>query len=103
MSLTAIPTRKVPVIVVASTSATLGEDVAARLRRNGSVVYVTHSAHGCLRVATSIGPDVVLLDPALPSRLMRLLQAHPTSARARILHLTAETFPRQTTRVLHAA
>jgi DNA-binding response OmpR family regulator len=79
------------------------EDVAARLRRDGSVVYVTHSAQGCLRVATSIAPDVVLLDPALPRRLETLLNAHPTSSRARILHIPEETVPRPAPLVLHAA
>ena len=74
-------------IVVASASAAVAEGVAARLRRDGSVVYVTHSAEGCLRVATSVAPDVVLLDPALPARLVRFLKAHPASAHAQILHL----------------
>ena len=82
-----MPRRSVPLIVVASTSSALVEDVAARLRHDGSVVYVTHSAAGCLRVATSIAPDVILLDPALPQRLEHLLRAHPASGRAQILHL----------------
>lgn len=79
--------RRVPLIVVASTTAAQAEDVAAALRREGNVVYVAHSADGCLRVATSIGPDVVLLDPRLPPRLEQLLRAHPVSAGAQILHL----------------
>jgi hypothetical protein len=56
-----------------------------------------------LRVATSISPDVVLLDPALPPRLERLLNAHPTSSRATILHLPEQAAPRTTPLVLHAA
>ena len=80
--------RSVPLIVVASASAEMAEDVATRLRRDGSVVYVTHSAEGCLRVATSVGPDVVLLDSGLRTqRIEQLLRAHPVSRRARILHL----------------
>jgi hypothetical protein len=43
-------------IVVASASAGVAEEAAARLRRDGNVVYVTHSAQGCLRVATSVAP-----------------------------------------------
>jgi hypothetical protein len=82
-----MPRRSVPLIVVASMSATLAEDIAARLRSDGSVVYVTRSVAGCLRVSTSIAPDVILLDPALPSRLENLLRAHPASARAKIFHL----------------
>jgi len=98
-----MPKRKVPLIVVASTSAPLAEDVAARLRRDGSIVYVAHSFKGCLRVATSVAPDVVLVDAAFPPRLEALLNAHPTSARAKVLHLPAETAPRSTPVVLHAA
>ena len=82
--------RHVPLVVIASTSTALADSVASQLRREGNVVYVTHSAEGCLRVATSVGPDVVLLDPALPDRLERLLKAHPTSAAARVLHLSDE-------------
>jgi DNA-binding response OmpR family regulator len=80
--------RNVPLNVVASTSDAYAEDVASRLRRDGNVVYVTHSAEGCLRVATSVAPDVVLLDPRLPHRLEDLLHAHPASAQSQILHLT---------------
>src|SRR5438477_6644681 len=54
-----VPRRAVLLIVVASASAGLAEDAAARLREDGSVVYVTHTAEGCLRVATSISPDIV--------------------------------------------
>ena len=99
-----MPTRNVPLIVIASTSAAFADDIAARLRRDGSLVYVTHSVQGCLRVATSVGPDVVVLDSALPPRLEQLLQAHPISARATILHLDREMVPRATgPLVLHAA
>ena len=93
--------RRVPLIVVASAASALAESVAAQLRREGSVVYVAHSAEGCLRVATSIGPDLVLLDPALPERLERLLKAHPTSAGAQIMHLATEA-PRSAFRVTRA-
>jgi DNA-binding response OmpR family regulator len=95
--------RSIPLIVIASTSTTLAQDVAARLRRAGNVVYVTHSAEGCLRVATSVLPDMVLLDPRLPRRLEQLLRAHPSSAAAQILHLTQDTLAALEPRVLHAA
>jgi hypothetical protein len=91
-----VPRRDVLLIVVASASPAVADDVAARLRRDGSVVYVTHSAQGCLRVATSISPDMVVLDPALPRRLEGLLRAHPATAEAEILHLEA---PRPALRV----
>jgi DNA-binding NarL/FixJ family response regulator len=95
--------RSIPLIVVASASTAFAEEVAARLRREGNVVYVTHSAEGCLRVATSVMPDVVLLDPSLPPRLERLLRAHPSSASAQILHVTRDSVPAITPSVLHAA
>jgi len=80
--------RSTPLIVVASASAEMAEQVAERLRREGKVVYVTHSAEGCLRVATSVAPDMVLLDPRLRTRrLEQLLAAHPSSRGARVLHL----------------
>jgi hypothetical protein len=76
--------------------------VAHRLRNAGNVVYVAHSPEGCLRVATSVGPDVVLLDPAFPARLESLLRAHPVSARAQILHLEPSAVP-VVEHALHAA
>lgn len=79
--------RQVPLIVIGSAATALAEGVAVQLRREGNVVYVTHSPEGCLRVATSVAPDVVLLDADFPSRIEKLLKAHPKSARAQILHL----------------
>jgi CheY-like chemotaxis protein len=90
-----MPRRNVPLVLVATVSSAFAESVAAQLRREGNIVYVAHSADGCLRVATSVGPDLVLLDPALPPRLEQLLRAHPISARAEILHLS-ESMPRPT-------
>jgi len=77
-----------PLILVASAREGIADDVVARLRKDGATAYAAHSANGCLRVATSIGPDIILLDPALPDNLERLLHAHPVSARARVLHLS---------------
>ncbi|GAC1316343.1 MAG: hypothetical protein NVSMB2_09050 [Chloroflexota bacterium] len=99
--------RAIPLIVIASASAVRAENIAAPLRQDGNLVYVTHSAEGCLRVATSVTPDVVVLDPALPPRLERLLHAHPASAKAQILHMTDEpAFSSRTSgnkAILHAA
>jgi DNA-binding response OmpR family regulator len=75
-------------IVVASEQPGLADAVAARLQHDGAVAYATHSAGGCLRVATSVSPDIILLDPRLPARLEHLLHAHPISAHARVLHLS---------------
>ncbi len=81
-------------IVVASEQPGLADAVAARLQHDGAVAYATHSANGCLRVATSVAADIILLDPKLPPRLESLLHAHPISAHARVLHL-AEQSPRE--------
>jgi hypothetical protein len=83
-----VSTRHVPLIVIGSTASALADSVAVRLRRDGNVVYVTHSPEGCLRVATSVAPDVVLLDQRFPARIEKLLKAHPLSARAQIFDLS---------------
>jgi CheY-like chemotaxis protein len=93
--------RSVPLVLIASASSALAEAVAAQLRREGHIVYVAHSADGCLRVATSVAPDLVLLDPAMPPRLEQLLRAHPISAGAEILHLS-ESVPRPTFKIERA-
>jgi DNA-binding response OmpR family regulator len=80
--------RHVPLIVIYSAVAALADSVAVQLRREGSVVYVTHSPEGCLRVATSVAPDMILLDARFPGRTEKLLKAHPMSARAQIIHLS---------------
>jgi CheY-like chemotaxis protein len=81
--------RPVPLIVVASAIEALADSVAAQLRREGNVVYVARSADGCLRVAASVGPDVVLLDPRLANvkRYEQLIKAHPLCAGTQVLHL----------------
>ncbi|MBV8714940.1 MAG: hypothetical protein JO020_10165 [Chloroflexi bacterium] len=88
-----MPSRHVPLIVVASAASALADAVASQLRRAGNVVYVTHSADGCLRVACSVGPDVVLLDPALADirRYERLIKAHPMCTGTQVLHLSEAT------------
>ena len=82
---------RAPLIVVASQAGSTADEVAARLRSQGAVAYATHSAQGCLRVSTSIGPDLVVIDPALWSaRLERLIRAHPTSAHSCVRSMTAD-------------
>ena len=87
------PERRAPVIVVASAREGKADEVAERLRRDGAVVLAAHSLEGCLRVATSVGPDIVLLDPDLPPRLAELLRAHPVSARARLIQMDGQGAP----------
>lgn len=80
--------RRRPLVLMASPDDRVIERVTERARQTGSVAYAARSAAGCLRVATAIGPDVVLLDPILPKSLESRLRAHPVSANARILHLS---------------
>jgi hypothetical protein len=75
--------RATPLAVVCTPDAH-AEDLVDRLRQEGMIVCVTNDFHGSLRVATSVGPDVVLIDPRLPRRLEQLLRAHPISSGASI-------------------
>jgi DNA-binding response OmpR family regulator len=81
-----------PLVLVASQDSAVADGLADYVRRSGSVACVARSEGGCLRVATAVGPDVVLLDSSLPSRLEGLLRAHPASGSASIVrvpeHLT---------------
>jgi hypothetical protein len=79
--------RRPPLIVVASANHGTADEIVSRLRSDGAVAYAAHSAHGCLRVATSVRPDIVVLDPALGPRVEKLLRAHPVSAHAQLVHL----------------
>ncbi|HEX8968913.1 MAG TPA: hypothetical protein VF937_13595 [Chloroflexota bacterium] len=69
---------------------------------HGAVVMCARDAGGCLRVATAIGPDIVVLDTRVGGGLVRLLRAHPLSARARIEWLSGRT-PRPVMRSAAAA
>lgn len=79
--------RHTPVVIVASADASRAERLASQLRAEGRVAYATHSAGGCLRVATVVGPDLVLLDPAMPGRVAGLLKAHPATAHTAVMRL----------------
>ena len=76
--------RRVPLIVVAH------QETAALvewLRAEGAVVYQTRTPEGCLRVATAVRPDMIVLPRDFPRRLALLLRQHPTSAGAKIVWL----------------
>ena len=47
-------------------------------------MLVAVGARACLRVATAVGPDMVLLHPLLPRPLISLLRAHRATRDARI-------------------
>ena len=76
-----------PLVLVATPDAELAERLVDDVRRTGSVACLARSAAGCLRVATSVGPDIVLLDSRLPDRLPRRLCAHPATAASTIVRV----------------
>jgi hypothetical protein len=82
-------------VVVMGLDTAQAERETDRWRGLGAVVVRAHDPGGCLRMATSVGPDVIVLDRHVPERLVRLLKAHPASSRARIDWLPA---PRQAAR-----
>jgi CheY-like chemotaxis protein len=78
--------RRVPLVVVTGREETAA--LVECLRAQGAVVYQARTPAGCLRVATAVRPDVILLPRGFPRRVARLLRQHPTSAGARIVWLT---------------
>lgn len=83
--------RQPSLVLVASATPGVATRAAERLNRAGYHAVAARSARGCLRVATAIGPDLVLLDVTLPRRVEGLLRAHPVTARTRVLRGTADT------------
>jgi hypothetical protein len=92
--------RRAPVVMMCGPTPLGLAGVSEKLRGAGAIVLVTRSYGGCLRVATALGPDVVVLDTSAPDRLRRLLRAHPVSARARNVYI-ALTPPLDEAQLLH--
>lgn len=74
--------RRRPMVVVMGLDTAQADIETDRWRGLGAVVVKTYDAGGCLRLATSVGPDVIVLDRREPERLVRLLKAHPVSSSA---------------------
>jgi hypothetical protein len=53
------------VVLVASPFDDVASQLLAEVRRSGAVACLARSAGGCLRVATAVGPDLVLLDSTI--------------------------------------
>jgi hypothetical protein len=66
-------TRDQALVLVASTDSDLVDRVTESVRSTGAATCRASSAAGCLRVATAVGPDVVLLDARFSPKLERLL------------------------------
>lgn len=58
--------------------------MATILRQEGMRVVLALGERACLRVATAVHPDIILLDPRLPRALLSLLRAHPQARTAQI-------------------
>jgi hypothetical protein len=80
----AAPNRDIPLVLVAVTDAAAFEPMATRLRREGLGLAFAVGDGACLRVATAVYPDIILLDPRLSRSLLGLLRAHPLSRRTQI-------------------
>jgi hypothetical protein len=80
-------TRDQALVLVAGSDLELVDRVAEMVRSTGAATCKASSAAGCLRVATAVGPDVVLLDARFSPKVERLLRAHPATARSNIVRL----------------
>jgi hypothetical protein len=81
--------RGVPLVVIGTSERAVAEPLAARMCDEGAVVLIAEGDRACLRVATAVSPDVVLLDPRLSRRLVSMLHAHPSLSRAQISRSSA--------------
>jgi DNA-binding IclR family transcriptional regulator len=82
------PTRRNrPLVLVLGADPSPAACIVNFWRDQGAVVVHVRDDAGCLRVATAVGPDVIVLANTASGRLLKLLAAHPVSARARIERL----------------
>jgi xanthine/CO dehydrogenase XdhC/CoxF family maturation factor len=82
--------RITPLVLVGVIGDALAERCVRDWADTGAVIVRAHDAQGCLRVATSAGPDVIVLDPRFSSRVVALLKAHPISRSARLVTAPAQ-------------
>jgi hypothetical protein len=80
-----------PLALVATPDADLAQDLIVQIQSAGFPTCVARSAAGCLRVATAVGPDLVLLDDRLPRRLEGMLRSHPATATAELVRVGARS------------
>lgn len=69
--------RAVPLVLLGVTDHAAVEPLATMLGREGMGVAVAQGDRACLRVASAVRPDIILLDPRLPRALLSLLRGHP--------------------------
>jgi hypothetical protein len=83
----------VPLVLLGVVDRLAVEPLATRLRQEGMVVAVALGERSCLRVASAVRPDVILMDPRLSRALVSLLRAHPLSRQAHIAYSQALATP----------
>jgi hypothetical protein len=76
--------RAVPLVLLGVSDPSAWPAAAATLRQEGMAVAFALGDRACLRVATAVHPDIILLDPRLPRTLLSLLRAHPLAKTAHI-------------------
>jgi CheY-like chemotaxis protein len=76
--------RTTPLVVLGTTERRSAERLAALFRGEGASVTIAVGERGCLRVASALGPDVLLLDRRFPRLLLSLLRAHPLCRQAQV-------------------
>lgn len=76
--------REVPLVLLGGTDPAALQRLALLMRQEGMGVALALGERGCLRVATALSPDIILLDPRLPRALLNLLRAHPLAKHADI-------------------
>jgi DNA-binding response OmpR family regulator len=76
--------REVPLVMLGGTDPQAVKTVARVMQQEGMGVAGALGDKACLRVASALAPDIILLDPRLPRALLSLLRAHPMSRSAQI-------------------
>lgn len=76
--------RKKPLVLVLATDPAVAAGLAEFWHGLGAVVVRARDEGRCLRVATAVGLDVMVVDHCASRRLLRRIGAHPVSARARL-------------------
>ena len=82
--------RAKPLALVATGDEVLHRRLVQLAERLGYASCRARTTDGCLRVATAIGPDVVLMDDRWPMGLERLLRAHPAFVASEIVRVSRD-------------
>jgi CheY-like chemotaxis protein len=74
-------------VLVCTAHADLTQQLLAQVSAANLVACVAHGVAGCLRVATAVGPDLIVVDASVPGRVIDMLRSHPSCRTARIIRL----------------